>query len=344
MSGVIRKLLLLPHIHIHNANALSSPYTIGFPAMTAWLGAVHALQRKLNAAGLPVRFEATGVVCHTMDLQTYQGPNDFVASIIGTGNPLEPKTEKGNPSNAVRPSFIEEARCHLDVSLVVDMTGVDADDNSNLHDQITRLLHSSMKLAGGDILRFSPPETLTIEDGNPEDMALFKRRLMPGYALMERRDLMAEAMEQGQDALDALVDYLAIHHRSHKDENGDVSWTSQRKVQPVKEGEPSKPAGWIVPIATGFHGITPLGDAKNQRDPDTPHRFAESLVTLGEFKMPYRLGQVNDMLWRYHFDKARSLYLCQQAAQQDTGQASQQTQHNTDTMLAMDNSIASEFE
>ncbi|MCI1823361.1 MAG: type I-F CRISPR-associated protein Csy2, partial [Megasphaera sp.] len=26
---------------------MSSTYTIGFPAMTAWLGAVHALQRKI---------------------------------------------------------------------------------------------------------------------------------------------------------------------------------------------------------------------------------------------------------------------------------------------------------
>jgi len=38
---MIRRILLLPHIKVHNANALSSPFTIGFPAMTAWLGAVH---------------------------------------------------------------------------------------------------------------------------------------------------------------------------------------------------------------------------------------------------------------------------------------------------------------
>ncbi len=42
-------ILKLPHIKIQNANALSSPYTIGFPAMTAWLGFMHALERKLRA-------------------------------------------------------------------------------------------------------------------------------------------------------------------------------------------------------------------------------------------------------------------------------------------------------
>ncbi|PIU55383.1 MAG: type I-F CRISPR-associated protein Csy2, partial [Deltaproteobacteria bacterium CG07_land_8_20_14_0_80_38_7] len=36
MIGDIKRLLLLPHIKVHNANALSSPFTIGFPAMTAW--------------------------------------------------------------------------------------------------------------------------------------------------------------------------------------------------------------------------------------------------------------------------------------------------------------------
>ncbi|HNL81302.1 MAG TPA: type I-F CRISPR-associated protein Csy2, partial [Agitococcus sp.] len=47
----MRRFLLIPHIKIHNANAMSSPYTIGFPAMTAWLGAVHALQRYVQQQG-----------------------------------------------------------------------------------------------------------------------------------------------------------------------------------------------------------------------------------------------------------------------------------------------------
>ncbi|MBE0515513.1 type I-F CRISPR-associated protein Csy2, partial [Sulfurimonas sp.] len=96
-----RQLLLLPHLEVHNANALSSPFTIGFPAMTAWLGATHALQRKLNSDGFEaLRFKATGVVSHNAKLETLRGA--YVHSIIGTGNPLD---KDGN-----RPSFIEEAR------------------------------------------------------------------------------------------------------------------------------------------------------------------------------------------------------------------------------------------
>lgn len=300
-----KKILLIPHLRIHNANALSSPFTIGFPAMTAWLGATHALQRKLNERGIAVTIPATGVVSHQMDLQTYRGNNDFVSSIIGTGNPLEPKSEKGKPEgNAVRPSFIEEARCHLDVSLLIELQGISQEQDDEIIEQVSHLLNSKMKVAGGDIQAFSPPAVFVIEDGNEADLRKLTRKVMPGYVLIERRDLMVEAMQQGQDAMDALIDYVAIHHSCEQTDDGDVLWKSRRKTQT------DKPPGWIIPIATGFHGISELGKAKNQRDPETPHRFAESLVTLGEFKMPHRFESIADMLWRYHVDSTNNLYQC----------------------------------
>ncbi|WP_191602338.1 type I-F CRISPR-associated protein Csy2 [Marinomonas algicola] len=299
MIGEVKKLLIIPHINVHNANALSSPYTIGFPAMTAWLGAVHALQRQLNAHDIPVVFSAAGVVSHDMDLQTYKGENDFVRSIVGTGNPLD--------KTGARSAFIEEARCHLDVSLVIQFDNITIDERDNLLDAVSHLLHAKMKMAGGDIRDFQPPFCINSEEGVTEDLIKLQRALMPGYALIERRDLMIDAMENGADALDALIDYLAIHHQCDKDEDGKVTWSSSRKTLN------NKPAGWIVPIATGFHGISEQGKAKNQRDPDTPHRFAESIVTLGEFKMPHRIKSIEDILWRYH--QEGDLYLCQQAAQ-----------------------------
>lgn len=300
------KLILLPHVQIHNANALSSPFTIGFPAMTAWLGGVHALQRKINKKLFPVVFSAAGVVVHRFELQTYKGPNDFVYSIIGTGNPLEPKSEKDKPKgNAVRPSFIEEARCHLEASLLIEYEGIEAQDEQPLLETLHQSALGHFKLAGGDILGCKPPEII-------RDFQKAKGRLMPGYALIERRDLMQVAMEQGQDAMDAMLDYLVIHHSCTKEMiNGKehINWQRTRKSK-----------GWIVPIATGFHGISELANALNQRDADTPHRFAESVVTLGEFKMPYHLQSPNDLLWRYHVEPEKNLYLCiQQKAESEIG-------------------------
>lgn len=313
----MKPMLLIPHMQVQNANALSSPFTIGFPAMTAWLGAAHALERHLNDAmglkqGETISFQGVGVVSHQFRLHTYKGPGDYEYSIIGTGNPLEPKAKKGKPEgNAERPSFIEEARCHLEVSLVIACEGVNKSNEDAVKKMTAQLLQSRMKMAGGDILKVGKPDL-------SRDFSQLKKRLMPGYAIIERRELMIDAMEEGQDALEALIDYLAVHHHCEQQEkNGEmeITWRSQRKETGLN-GE----RGWIVPIATGFHGISELGHAKNQRDPETLHRFAEAVVTLGEFIMPYRLEEVEELLWHYHYDADSNLYLCRQntIGQQDT--------------------------
>ncbi|MFI3190166.1 type I-F CRISPR-associated protein Csy2 [Crenothrix sp. D3] len=297
----MKNILLIPYIQIHNANALSSPYTIGFPAMTAWLGAAHALQRQLKTRHddfEDLDFKSVGVVCHDINLQTYKGDNDFVYSIVATGNPLveNKKRKQGEKwEEFARPPFIEEARCHLTVSLVIEYSCEYPED---LTEHVDQLIKGKLKFAGGDVITAKKSETFEIDLENQNQLIT---KLMPGFCLIERRDLMQQAMADGQDAIDALLGYLTINHNSQTDDNGKVTWTSTRKTK-----------GWIIPIATGFHGISDLGFAENQRDPDTQHRFAESIVTLGEFKMPYRIDNLDKMLWQYHTDIENNLYLCQQ--------------------------------
>jgi CRISPR-associated protein Csy2 len=274
---------------VQNANALSSPFTIGFPAVTAWLGAMHALQRKLQQASFSkIEFKSVGIVSHQFDLQTHRGAGDFVASIIGTGNPLD---KEGN-----RPSFIEEARAHLTASLVIEYDGLDVDDKETALSMIAQLMHSQLKIAGGDIICFETPYFSNTDSSSDTKKVL--RKLMPGYVLIERRDLMQKAMENGQDALDALLDHLAIHHSCIQIEEK-VIWKSGRKEK-----------GWLVPIAVGFQGISPLGQALNQRDDSVQHRFAEAVVTLGEFKMVHRIEDLSDMQWIYQTEIENDLYLC----------------------------------
>jgi CRISPR-associated protein Csy2 len=288
----MRRFLLIPHIKIHNANAMSSPYTIGFPAMTAWLGAVHALQRHVQQQGFSdVSFLNVGVSCHAFDLQTYKGRGDFVSSIIGTSNPLD---KDGN-----RPAFIEEARCHLTVSLLVEYEGLDPDDLNSFNQVVDNQLHR-MKIASGDILSARPVEALSLNEDEPSELRKIANKLMLGHVLIERRDLMIKSINPEKDALDALLDHLKLMHRAKQDEDGHVTWTSQRLAK-----------GWLVPIAVGFQGISDLAIAQNQRDSTTLHRFAESVITLGEFVMPYRINDLDQMLWHYHVDQSQNLYLCQ---------------------------------
>ena len=288
-------LLLIPHVRIQNANALSSPFTIGFPAMTSWLGAVHALQRELNAKGIAVNFDGVGVISHQFNLQVHKGPSDFEYSIVSTANPLDKEGK--------RPSFIEEARCRLEISLVIQCSGIVKLDEPLVIKIINHHLNGRMKMAGGDILGVEQPAFY-------REFNLIKSKLMPGYALIERRQLMVDAMKQGQDALDALLDYLVIHRRCEQHEQHSeiiINWSGTRKPT-----GPNGERGWIVPIATGFQGISALGQAKNQRDPEVPHRFAEAIVTLGEFKMAYKVQCLEELLWHYHYDADNHLYLCQQ--------------------------------
>ncbi|HHG3246296.1 TPA: type I-F CRISPR-associated protein Csy2 [Vibrio parahaemolyticus] len=288
------RLLILPHIRIHNANALSSPFTIGFPAMTAWLGFTHALERKLNQAGLDeLMFDSVAVVSHQFDLQTHKGEGDFVHSIIGTGNPLD--------KDGSRSAFIEEARCHLEISLVIEYRGNDDEIESDDFAQRLQNMVATMKVAGGDILSLQRPVSKLVDEEDEQETAKLLRQLMPGYVLVERRELMVDAMLEGCDALDALLSYLTVNHSSEQLEDESVIWRSQRKA-----------SGWIVPIATGFQGISPLGQAKNQRDPTVPHRFAESIVTLGEFVMVHKIKHLDEILWCYSTDLDNDLYLCQQ--------------------------------
>lgn len=289
----LHRLLLIPKLDIHNANALSSSYTIGFPAMTAWMGAMHFLQRQLHQNGFTqIQFTSLAVSCHSIDLQTYKEDSGFISSIIGTGNPLD-KTGK-------RPSFIEEARCHLSASLAIEYQLSGAFDEMEFRQVLDALVQGKFKIAGGDVLSAKPSRLMSVE--TEQEFNRFKNQLMPGHCLVERRDLMMEAMQEGQDALEALLDSQALHHQCEQTTDGKVIWHKPKR----------KEKGWVVPISIGYQAISELGLAKHQRDENTPHRFAENVVTLGEFKMPFRFQNWDEMRWEYHTDLPNNLYLCQQ--------------------------------
>lgn len=293
----MRQFILISHLKLHNANAMSSPYTIGFPAMTAWLGSVHALQRKLNDSSYKgIILDKVAISCHEFNLQTYKGRGDYVNSIISTANPLN--------KDGSRPAFIEEARCHLEISLLIECLNFNLEPE--LFDEFIAYLTQlvlSMKFASGDVLDVKNCEIIKYNDYSENSSQESKRilnKLMLGYVLIERRDLVQKSMlEEQKDALDALLDYLKVTHSATQNDDN-VTWASSRKE-----------SGWLVPIAVGFQGISELGLAKNQRDSKTQHRFAESIITLGEFVMPYRIKQIDDMLWQYRVNLDQNLYLCQ---------------------------------
>lgn len=300
-----RYFLLLPNLRIQNANAMSSPYTIGFPAMTSWLGAVHALQRQLNKRDYPdVRLSRLAVICHQLDVQRYRYKNKYEEYYLLklSSNPLICKSA----NKYSKPDPFPEARCHVEVSLLIELEEDGANQlfrdkkEKEFYIEVSKLVYG-MKWASGDILSIQADNInmwLLDDEDDEEGLNEIRRALWPGHILIEKQSLIRKAQqEENVDALQALLDYLKITEESN--EKGDIVW---KKRSP----------GWLVPIAVGFQGITALAEepVANQRDKSTSHRFAESVVTLGEFIMPHRFNNIDEILWHYEIDLDRNLYLC----------------------------------
>ncbi|WP_027859509.1 type I-F CRISPR-associated protein Csy2 [Marinobacterium jannaschii] len=290
-------LLVLPRLRIQNANAISSPLTWGFPAMSAFTGFMQALERKVMHLGL--MFEGIGVVCHQHQAQTSRG---FVHQFHQTRNPVG----KDGKTAAI----VEEGRIHLEVTLILAVRG-DACQEPDKYSRARTVaevaeIAAGMRIAGGSVLpgeqRYQP-ELINI--AGPEGDKAFRRlrrRCLPGFALVLRDDLLhshhqsLQAEQPDTDLLDAWLDMNRLHHQygPHQvtDANGKASeqigWYSQRSP------------GWLVPIPVGYGGLSelhPAGTVSGTRDSTTPVCFVESLYSMGQWLSPHRLQSARQLLW-----------------------------------------------
>ncbi|MDX9737843.1 MAG: type I-F CRISPR-associated protein Csy2 [Azonexus sp.] len=308
MSDVFA-LVLLPHLKVQNANAISGPLTWGFPSPTAFAGFAHALERKF-AAELDEGFAGVGIICHHFEPQVFQPPGRRTQVFRLTRNPV------GKDGGTL--ALVEEGRAHMEVSLVIAVRDYKSEGDGK--DLAERLLHAAqgMRLAGGSLLhqegkRYQAqwwPLAGDVE-GDARIFRRLRRRLLPGFALVQRDDLLAghlaemRATQPESNALDALLDFSRLNIEpvvSQADEaDAPVKWEIRRKP------------GWLVPLPIGYAGISPLyapGEVENARDAATPFRFVESLYSLGEWVSPHRLNDLSQLLWTQETDAANGIYRC----------------------------------
>ena len=292
-----KQYLLLSNLHIHNANAMSSSYTIGFPAITGWLGAVHALERNLNTNGFPyLCLKKTAISCSECSVQWYRGPGDYKWSICGTANPLK---KKG--SGFERPPFVEEPRCDLRVNLLIEMFGYQGEDKELLQCVAKQL--ARLKIAGGDIVNEIDSSCLKILFLDPEketDRRKMNYALRPGFVIRSRRGLLLNY--QAGDSLAGLLSAMKVICHLERDTNGKVVGSQYEKY---------KSDGWLVPIVVGFKDISGQCKVDNQRTYEYEHHFVEPIATIGEFVLPYRCESVSEFMWSYRYDAENGLYLCE---------------------------------
>ena len=220
--------------------------TWGFPAITAFVGLMGALERKLGAdSGL--QFNGVGVVCHRFEAQTHRG---YTHSFHLSRNPVR---KDGSTAG-----IVEEGRIHLDISLLFEV-----ELSRNLLDETKRQqlaqTVATLRVAGGSVIAphtarprraLQPQLRLVAEDPEQQakEFAKLSRRLLPGFALVARDDLLqkhqqalAEKSGLGQGlpvtALDAWLDLSRINTRAISASSGNATsgqggWCPSRWVTP----------------------------------------------------------------------------------------------------------------
>jgi len=301
-------IVVLPHLNVHNANAVSSPLTHGFPSITAFLGLMWALERKTRSMGLDLEFNAVGVVCHDHEEQTTEG--GFVKSFRLTRNPVG----KDGGSAAI----VEEGRIHLDLSLLLAVSAENWDDEVRQRDTQTIVdLLQGMRVAGGTLVPSVQahgsrhrPWVADFSDDEHNDFRRLRTRLLPGSVLVARDDLidqrLAKLQESQPDAsrLDAWLSLSRVNW--HYDATADGAKGAWQHDHP-------KGTGWIVPMPVGYGALGELHAADsvpNTRDTTTPFRFVESLYSMGEWIGPHRLHSPYDLLWYSDSRSDEGLYRC----------------------------------
>lgn len=318
-------MLVLPHMAIHNFNAINSSHTCGI-SITAFIGAMHALERKARAAGWDWQFRCIGIVVHDHSLQAIS--SQFTSALLLTRNPIkgylredkkiassEPNSETGAKEKFA--PIIEEGRIHLTVTLTFgiyseSMSGAgDADKASQVRQWL-----AGMRLGGGSVWQ-SPtvhpkrqqPWWLSLGDTAADRAQAFARaklKLLPGFTLVDRSDLLPtrlQQMQKTQPQATTLDAWLSLCRTNWEWSEAQGKWLSDRP----------KGSGWIVPIPTGYAALTHLlaaGSVANARDTTTPFRFVESVYSVGEWLGPHRLTHPQDMMWWPQYQHATGLYRC----------------------------------
>lgn len=316
-------LLVLPHLQVQNANAVSSPLTHGFPSMTAFLGAMWALQRHCNAAGLEgLRFVAVGVVCHQHQEQVTD--SGFVGSFCLTRNPVD--------RHGKTAAIVEEGRIHLDLSLLLAVQCQRwAGDPTTRDAEVSRIgeLVASMRLAGGSVLphprahlpRYQP-YAIALTGTDEDRQAQFDRaklRLLPGFTLVSRDDLLQQRLTelQAEDpaitTLDAWLSLARFNWRHVAPTESDADLPQAGKKPKSTWQHDRAGGGWIVPIPIGYGALGELlgaGSVANSRDTSTPFRFVESLYSIGQWLSPHRLQAPVQLLWHADTSAEDGHYRC----------------------------------
>lgn len=217
--------LLIHKIQVQNANTVSG-FTWGFPAITHFLGFTHNLGRKLKNSPefSRVKLDGCGVISNKQQTHTYSDKYNCRFTQFRNSPYLS--------NSADTPPINEEGRMNMTVSLLIGINGNVNVGNTELPDFIEKCCYTQ-RLAGGSIIGIEGIEVIS-------DPRKIRRKLLPGFALMERTDYLEEhygkLLEDDPDAelLDAWLDY-SILKQTARPEHELISKHLKKQPAEIKE-------------------------------------------------------------------------------------------------------------
>lgn len=300
--------LLFSKVHIADANTISSPISYGTPAITGFMGAFHAMSRKLALQSELAELSLGGVLiaCHDCQPQMYRPATYIDYTFNLSRNPIK--------KDGKTASIVEEGKCHITMSFVVEVLGeedLSVEEKQNLISHSHKLIQQQ-RMAGGSVRSLSSAEPVRFFD--EEQIDTLTPMLMPAFVLMDASDDFQEIIDDiRQDnpnatALDALIETCLIRHTPHQKPNQNTEWLSTSH----KTGR-----GWLVPMPVGYQGVSELYDAgtmEHARTPKYPSQYVEPIYSLGKWVYPQRLhNNLTSAFWHYSHNADKSLYLVTQS-------------------------------
>lgn len=298
--------LVLPHLHITDANAMQAWWLMAPPSPMTVYGFVHAMERKCGFKALrfamvhhDVRFSAASTSHAIFKKRKEGGREDISWDVRFWNQRIIPQQPQGatfiNEEDLIAGSFTKSlqptARCHTEMSIVLelDMNAIDLEE-------IEKFIWSG-RLGGG---------VITDDHGKIqvcESLVEVKKMVGGGFWVVDRSSKTLETMKHsGIDGTEALIHILAT--------NAEERYNSFRKTKKSSENEeseqPEKMDSWLSANVIGYATLEPLKERSYVRDSE-PHAYAEPMVGLIQYESLRKSMDVP--FWQYQPSPNKGVYL-----------------------------------
>lgn len=247
--------LLINRIQVQNANAIAG-FTWGFPAITHFLGFTHNLKRKLSNSDFnDLSLQGCGVIAHQHHVHTY---GDFGERFLQSKNPANLRKDVDKVTTGGAPSIVEEGKMNMTVSLLIDVEGF----VGRRTDELVAWFKVNIlrqRLAGGTILSIA--EVALLDTDEQQDFFKLKRKLLPGFVLMDRSQALARHYEickqNNGDAelLAAWLDFSVFKQQARP--KSDLIDKHFKELVKVDEDPCGLNEAWVKHLQTAYQGDIP---------------------------------------------------------------------------------------